>query len=254
MAGANNRSLKAAGIPKATIQTLRVEHGSGLSLRSALGIAHERGLPVGAAHEFMAKRDAKAAASKEGQATAADFRAKAAERMKAAATERAAATPVERRAALQNAMASRGAQASALARSMGVAGKSAMAARVLNGRIARVAGGAAVSDARRASLALAHEAGVDDRTFAKLATAKRLSRKADIELPAHRLESMSRGRGWARNGTGKNVRWGERSKNGYKVGPGEWSVGGHDGFHRKGEETWNVRHVMVGGKTWTIAS
>lgn len=85
MAGATNRALKSAGIPKSTIQTLRVEHGSGLSLRSALGIAHERGLPVGTAHEFMAKRDAKAAKRPEAQQAAADFRAKAAERMKAVA-------------------------------------------------------------------------------------------------------------------------------------------------------------------------
>jgi hypothetical protein len=56
MAGATNRALKAAGIPKATIATLRVEHGSGLSLRSALGIAHERGLPVGKAAEFRGVR------------------------------------------------------------------------------------------------------------------------------------------------------------------------------------------------------
>jgi hypothetical protein len=69
---------------------LRVEHGSGLSLRSALGIAHERGLPVGKAAEFHAAREAKHAASPAGQAAAADFRAKAATALNAAGERKAA--------------------------------------------------------------------------------------------------------------------------------------------------------------------
>jgi hypothetical protein len=47
MAGATNRALKAAGIPKATIKTLRVESGGRLNLRSAIQIASGRGLPIG---------------------------------------------------------------------------------------------------------------------------------------------------------------------------------------------------------------
>jgi hypothetical protein len=107
MAGATNRALKAAGIPKATIQTLRVESGGRLSLRSAIGMAHERKLPVGKAVEHMAKRDARQASSKEGQAAAGDFRAKAAAAMKAAGERKAAAE--SRRAALQAASAGRAA-------------------------------------------------------------------------------------------------------------------------------------------------
>lgn len=84
MAGATNRAMKAAGVPKATIATLRVEHGGHLSLRSAISIAHERGLDTGKAHEFMAKRDAKKAAAPTAQAATADFRSKAAATMKAA--------------------------------------------------------------------------------------------------------------------------------------------------------------------------
>lgn len=84
MAGATNRAMKAAGVPKATIVTLRVEHGGHLSLRSAISIAHERGLDTGKAHEFMAKRDAKKAAAPAAQAATADFRSKAAATMKAA--------------------------------------------------------------------------------------------------------------------------------------------------------------------------
>ncbi len=84
MAGATNRAMKAAGVPKATIATLRVEHGGHLSLRSAISIAHERGLDTGKAHDFMAKRDAKKAAAPSAQAATADFRSKAAATMKAA--------------------------------------------------------------------------------------------------------------------------------------------------------------------------
>lgn len=63
MAGATNRALKAAGVPKATIKTIRVEHGGRLSLRAALVVAGSRGLDVGKGHDHLAKRDAKEAAS-----------------------------------------------------------------------------------------------------------------------------------------------------------------------------------------------
>lgn len=49
MAGANNRALKAAGIPKATIKTVRVARGSGLSVQSAIQHAQAHGLPMGKA-------------------------------------------------------------------------------------------------------------------------------------------------------------------------------------------------------------
>ena len=125
MAGATNRALKAAGIPKATIATLRVEHGSGLSLRSALGIAHERGLPVGKAAEFHAAREAKHAASPAGQAAAADFRAKAATAMKAAG---------ERKAALRSAIENRQRN---LTRAIGAATDRAFVARSVSAMMTR---------------------------------------------------------------------------------------------------------------------
>jgi hypothetical protein len=96
MAGANNRALKGAGIPKATIKTLRVENGGRLSLKSAITLAGERGLAIGRAQEHLAKRDNKAAKRPEAQQAATDFRAKAAEAFKA----RAAATEKENRAAV----------------------------------------------------------------------------------------------------------------------------------------------------------
>ena len=93
MAGATNRALKSAGLPKSTIKTLRVENGGRLSLRSAISLAHERGLPVpDKAKAHLAASDAKRASSPEGQAASADFRAKAAERMKVAAAGKPAAS------------------------------------------------------------------------------------------------------------------------------------------------------------------
>lgn len=115
-------------------------------------------------------------------------------------------------------------------------------------------GSAEMSDKRRESVEIAHASGVDDATFVALVTALRCARKRTIVLPAHRLEAMSRGKGWARKGRGSDAEWGERVDGGYEVGPGKWTIGGNDGFSRKGEETWIVDHVTVGGDVWTLAS
>lgn len=65
MAGATNRALKAAGIPKSAIKELRVTGGRGLSLRSAISMAGQRGIEIPQkAHDFLAKRDAKSAQKK----------------------------------------------------------------------------------------------------------------------------------------------------------------------------------------------
>lgn len=119
-------------------------------------------------------------------------------------------------------------------------------------RITRL-GLADIGESRLQSLTIAHEAGVTDDTFAKLGNALRLSRLATIVLPAHRYESLSRGRGWARKGRGDNAQWGEREDNGYRVSDGRWTVGASDGFSRKDEALWTVTHVTVGDSTWTIA-
>lgn len=110
-----------------------------------------------------------------------------------------------------------------------------------------------ISEPRRESLSLAHPL-VDDETFRAISDALRCARGATIVLPAHRFENLSRGRGWARKGRGNSAEWGEREENGYRVGPGRWTVGGNDGFSRKKEDVWTVRHVTVGADTWTIAN
>jgi hypothetical protein len=111
-----------------------------------------------------------------------------------------------------------------------------------------------MSEARLESLTVAHEIGVDDKTFELLANARRLSRKETIILPRHHLETLSRGSGWARKGTGASAEWGERTEKGYRVGPGRWVVGGNDGFRRKRQDVWSVKRVLVGDAPWTIAN
>lgn len=109
-----------------------------------------------------------------------------------------------------------------------------------------------IGETRLALLTEAHSL-VDDTTFARISDAMRVAKSMTVVLPAHRYEGLSRGKGWARQGVGKSAVWGERVSGGYRVGPGRWTVGGNDGFRRKGETEWNVEHVTVGGETWTIA-
>lgn len=60
MAGATNRQLKTAGIPKAAMAQIRVHAGGHLSLKSALDVAARHGIAIpDKAHEFMAARDLK---------------------------------------------------------------------------------------------------------------------------------------------------------------------------------------------------
>ena len=111
-----------------------------------------------------------------------------------------------------------------------------------------------VSDSRCETLSLALAAGADEATLLALRDAVRVARTPSIVLPRHRYESCSHGRGWARKGQGDNATWGERVKDGYRVGPGTWSVGATDGFARKASTEWYVSHVQVGSQTWTIAN
>lgn len=107
---------------------------------------------------------------------------------------------------------------------------------------------------RMQSLRLATEAGADMATLTRIASALRVERKATIVLPMQRLEMLSRGKGWARKGRGDKAVWGERVDGGYEVGAGRWTVGGSDGFSRKGEDQWTVEEIKVGEETWTIAN
>ena len=61
MAGATNRQLKTAGIPRAAVDKIRVKAGGRLTLKGALSVAAQHGISVPEkAHAFAAARDEKA--------------------------------------------------------------------------------------------------------------------------------------------------------------------------------------------------
>jgi hypothetical protein len=120
---------------------------------------------------------------------------------------------------------------------------------------ARYAAGNTTPNPKRIErLARAIELGATDAALEAICDAKRTSMTDTIVLPVQRYENLSRGRGWARKGRGSTAVWGERDDGGYRVGPGRWTVGGNDGFSRKGEDEWTVKHVTVGTEIWTVAS
>jgi hypothetical protein len=94
-----------------------------------------------------------------------------------------------------------------------------------------------MTSGRLARIARAIELGASRAALETLSEAARTSDSAEIVLPAHRYEGLSRGRGWARKGNGATVQWGDRVGGGYKVGPGRWVVGATDGFNRKDSTT-----------------
>jgi hypothetical protein len=101
-----------------------------------------------------------------------------------------------------------------------------------------------ITDERCHTLVVAAAAGATPADLKAIAEATRASRGAYIWVPCHRFENLSRGRGWARLGSGKEAVWGERHNGGYRLRQeGRWVVGGHDGFQRKGETTYIVRRV-----------
>lgn len=62
MAGATNRSFKAAGIPRKAAAEIRLKAGGRLTLKSALDVAAKHGIDVPPkAHDFAAQRDRKVA-------------------------------------------------------------------------------------------------------------------------------------------------------------------------------------------------
>ena len=99
------------------------------------------------------------------------------------------------------------------------------------------------------------ELGAPAKTLRAILDADRLKRAPYIVLPAGRYDHLSRGRGWARKGTGATVEWGDKHENGWKVAtPGVWTVGSTDGYNRKENKKYTVKHLQVGDQTWTIAN
>lgn len=107
---------------------------------------------------------------------------------------------------------------------------------------------------RLANLAIAAELGASEELLETLRTARYVSKKATVLLPQGRFERLSQGKGWARQGSGATAVWGAREDGGYRVGPGRWVVGSNDGFKRREETTYTVKHVTVGDQVWTVAT
>ena len=122
----------------------------------------------------------------------------------------------------------------------------------LDARIARIVA-RPTPEVDRELLADAHALACSDDAFRKIADAHYVGQGLTVELPLGKYEHLSRGRGWARKGRGDRVAWGERTRDGYTVGPGRWTVGSTDGFSRKSSVDWWVEHVQVGAQTWTLA-
>jgi hypothetical protein len=103
-----------------------------------------------------------------------------------------------------------------------------------------------LSDGRCYTLVLAASRGATPRGLRDIAEALVVSREDGITVPAHRYESMFRGRGWARleKGDGDGEVWAERVAGGYRLRKeGRWIIGGSNGLTHEGETTWDVRRV-----------
>lgn len=105
MAGATNRAMKAAGIPKATQNVIRVNSGGAHTLKSAIAVAAAHGAHVpDKVHAHIAARDAKAGAkTAKSAATAASAAENTAKRAEARAVyERGNAASGDRLAAMRS--------------------------------------------------------------------------------------------------------------------------------------------------------
>lgn len=109
--------------------------------------------------------------------------------------------------------------------------------------------------ARDAAIIVAKSIGNDDAVAVfESAAAVGVQGELSVVLPPNRLESLSKGRGWARLGKFDDATWGVKCEGGYRVSrPGMWAVGGDDGFGRKREESYKVARVKIGDLFWIVA-
>ena len=108
---------------------------------------------------------------------------------------------------------------------------------------------------RDAAIAVAKSLGKDEAVAVfESAAAVGVQGELSVILPPNRLESLSKGRGWARLGKFDDATWGVKCEGGYRVNrPGVWTVGGDDGFNRKREDMYKVSRVKIGDMFWVVA-
>jgi len=96
---------------------------------------------------------------------------------------------------------------------------------------------------RRAGiLALAAANGASIAHLARIAAAPYAS-VGDTVAVGTRFGHLSRGKAWARQGSGSNVVWARKSGGTVYLTPGNWTVGSDDGFKRKERVGWTVSAV-----------
>lgn len=108
---------------------------------------------------------------------------------------------------------------------------------------------------RDAAIAVAKSLGKDEAVAVlQSAVAVGVQGELSVILPPNRLEALSKGRGWARLGKFDDATWGVKVEGGYRVSrPGNWVVGGDDGFARKREDSYKVARVKIGDLFWIVA-
>lgn len=108
---------------------------------------------------------------------------------------------------------------------------------------------------RDAAIAVAKSLGKDEAVEVfQSAVSVGVQGELSVILPPNRLESLSKGRGWARLGKFDDATWGVKVEGGYLVSrPGNWVVGGDDGFGRKREDSYKVARVKIGDLFWIVA-
>lgn len=105
----------------------------------------------------------------------------------------------------------------------------------------------------------AKAAGATEEQLSELQAATYVAEGTEVILPANRLENLSRGRGWCgylgRRTKGQFDGFADAVDGGYEADrEGRWRVGATDGFSRKRSEDYIVKRIVVGDRTFTIAS
>lgn len=95
---------------------------------------------------------------------------------------------------------------------------------------------------RAGTLALAMSNGATVAELATIAAADYASRGDTVRVPT-RYGHLSRGKAWARQGSGSAVTWAEKRGGTVYLTPGTWTVGSDDGYSRRERVTIRVSRV-----------
>lgn len=97
-------------------------------------------------------------------------------------------------------------------------------------------------EARAGTIRKALENGATVAQLVQVAAANRASRGDKIKIST-KYGHLSRGKAWARQGSGSSVTWAEKDGGTVWLTEGKWVVGSDDGFRRSQKDTWTVTRV-----------